>query len=138
MPTHSYRCPTCDKESEHAHGMLEDPTILCDRCDTSEFESVLVRVIKPRMFTMRHGMRGDMRDYREDLARFRGDPRAFVEGPRSLQKLIDQTKREGADVRPLSEAAGGAPPSVEDEEEGSDNLLAEAEAEARQEIAEEG
>lgn len=137
MPTYDYKCPVCEKIRTATHGMQEDPEFYCDSCDTSQ-DILMYRVIKPSMFTIRHGMRGDMRDYREDLARFAGDPRAFVDGPRSLQKLIDQTKREGADVRPLSEAAAGAPPSVEDEDEESENLLAEAEAEARQEIAEEG
>lgn len=34
-------------------------------------------------------------DYREDLARFPRDPEAFVDGPKSLQKLIDKRKADG-------------------------------------------
>lgn len=34
-------------------------------------------------------------DYREDLARFPGDPEAFVTGPTSLRRLIDKRKRQG-------------------------------------------
>lgn len=36
-----------------------------------------------------------MSEYREDLARFPGDPQAYVDGPKSLQKLWDQRQREG-------------------------------------------
>lgn len=46
-------------------------------------------------FSLRHGMKGDCRDYRDDLARFAGDPQAYVDGPRALQKLKDQRQREG-------------------------------------------
>lgn len=50
---------------------------------------------KVQTFSLRHGMRGDMRDYREDLARFPCDPEALVDGPRALSKLKDKRKREG-------------------------------------------
>ena len=46
-------------------------------------------------FQFRHGMKGDMRDYREDLARFPNDPEAFVDGPTAVRKLLDKRKREG-------------------------------------------
>ena len=46
-------------------------------------------------FQFRHGMKGDMRDYREDLARFPGDPEAYVDGPRAVQKLWDKRRRQG-------------------------------------------
>lgn len=133
MPTYSYKCDQGHEQNE-THGMLEDPEIVCWQCKA---RNVMRRSIKVAQFSFRHGMRGDMRDYREDLARFKGDPRAFVDGPRSLQKLIDQTKREGADIRPLDEAGVGAPPSVEDEEDENDEMFREAQAEAIQELAEE-
>lgn len=47
------------------------------------------------MINIRHGMKGDMHDYRDDLARFPGDPQAHIDGPRALQKLKDQRQREG-------------------------------------------
>lgn len=53
---------------------------------------------KVQSFTMRHSMKGDMRDYREDLARFPNDPEAYVDGPTSLSKLKDKRKREGWDL----------------------------------------
>jgi hypothetical protein len=40
------------------------------------------------------GRDGSGQDYRADLARFANDPRAYVDGPRALKKLVDQTKRE--------------------------------------------
>lgn len=46
-------------------------------------------------FNIRHGMRGDMHDYRDDLARGPGDPEAYVDGPAAVRKLIDKRKREG-------------------------------------------
>jgi hypothetical protein len=51
------------------------------------------------------------REYREDLARFPGDKRAFVDGPKATQKLISQTKREldktGGKIRSIEDAAAG-------------------------------
>lgn len=61
---------------------------------------------------IRHGLKGDCADYREDLARprsefmadpetpagwdpRRGDPEAYVDGPRAVQRLIDKRKRQG-------------------------------------------
>lgn len=45
---------------------------------------------------LRHGMKDEnWCEYREDLARFPGDPQAYCNGPRAKQKLIDQRKREG-------------------------------------------
>lgn len=159
MPTYSYRCDN-GHVVQVEHGVKDPGLTKCPSTDLpDDFQHCCgqwccgpgpcdcegyvceaptrIVITQPVQFSFRHGMRGDMRDYREDLARFKGDPRAFVDGPRSLQKLIDQTKREGADVRPLDEAGVGAPPSVEDEDEESDDLLREAQAEAIQELAEE-
>tara|TARA_E500000331_G_scaffold192847_1_gene185314 strand:- start:3537 stop:3902 length:366 start_codon:yes stop_codon:yes gene_type:complete len=45
---------------------------------------------------LRHGMTDEgWSEYRSDLARFPGDPQAYVDGPAAKQKLIDQRKREG-------------------------------------------
>ena len=44
-------------------------------------------------FKIRQYFKGD--DYREDLARFPGDPEAWVGGPLSLNKLIEKRKRQG-------------------------------------------
>lgn len=130
MPTYNYRCDEGHVQ-QIVHGRSDAAVATCWCAAPTR---IVIGVVP---FTFRYGMRGDMRDYREDLARFKGDPRAFVDGPRSLAKLIDQTKREGADVRPLDEAAAGAPPSVEDDDDENDQMFAEAQAEAIQEIAEE-
>jgi hypothetical protein len=44
---------------------------------------------------IRHALKGDCRDYRSDLARFPGDPQAYVDGPRALERLKTQRQREG-------------------------------------------
>ena len=45
---------------------------------------------------LRHGMKDEnWSEYREDLARFPGDPQAYCDGPSAKKKLIDQRKREG-------------------------------------------
>lgn len=63
-------------------------------------------------FAFRHGMKGTMHDYRDDLARFPGDPQAYVDGPRAVQKLIDQRKREGWQFhKDYSQALGDGPKS---------------------------
>lgn len=36
--------------------------------------------------------------YMPGLARFRGDPEAFVDGPRALRRALDKAKREGGHV----------------------------------------
>ena len=53
-------------------------------------------------------------DYREDLARYPGDPQAYVSGPVTLRRLVDQRKREGwVEGPPLDEIdrGGDAPDS---------------------------
>ncbi len=34
MPFYTYFCPHCNNEEEKFHGMFEEPTILCDKCQT--------------------------------------------------------------------------------------------------------
>ncbi len=85
-------CGNCLRGFDHEQRWASDPLERCPEC-----RSPVYRVVeRGRMrFQFRHGMKGDMRDYREDLARFKGDPEAYVDGPRSVQKLIDKRKREG-------------------------------------------
>jgi predicted nucleic acid-binding Zn ribbon protein len=106
---YTYRCPE-GHEQIQVHGMGEDPEILCETCS-----GLCKRVIRPASMKVRHVLKGDCRDYREDLARFPNDPEAFVDGPRALKKLLDKRKREGAFVRDLSDAAK-APDQSEDED----------------------
>jgi hypothetical protein len=59
------------------------------------------------------GLRGDCQDYRDDLARFPGDPEARVDGPAAVQRLIDKRKREGWQFHESWAAAADAKPTVE-------------------------
>ena len=53
-------------------------------------------------------MKGDMHDYREDMARFPGDPQAYVDGPTAVRKLRDRRLREGwVEGPPLADVASG-------------------------------
>lgn len=58
---------------------------------------------------IRHGLRGDCHDYRDDLARFPGDPQAYTDGPRAVKRLLDQRLREGWTIRDPSEVRSKPP-----------------------------
>lgn len=58
-------------------------------------------------------VRNDGFDYREDLARFPNDPQACVDGPRALQKLKDQRRREGWTFKPLDTVRSEKPPTTD-------------------------
>lgn len=98
MPVYVYRsvAPGSSCEIECGVGfsirqnLSDKPLESCPVCEVK-----VRRAIQPTAHLIRHSMKGDCRDYRDDLARFAGDPQAYVDGPRSLQKLIDQRKREG-------------------------------------------
>lgn len=89
-------------------------------------------VVKSPQIRIRHAMRGDMRDYREDLARFPNDPEALVDGPTALRKLKDRRKRQGWDLQPLRSAPGEAVLPVE--EPSSAQIVRESYDEARREV----
>lgn len=78
---------------------------------------LVYRAIVGIKFRFRHGMKGDCHDYRDDLARYVGDPEAYVDGPRSLQKLIDKRKRAGWTVTKGFDAPTSAPTSMRSSEE---------------------
>jgi predicted nucleic acid-binding Zn ribbon protein len=92
MPNYYYRHPrgSCPGGSKYQE-FSEDPLTDCPRCGVSG----VYRSIQMSQFRLRHGMKGDMRDYREDLSRFSNDPEAYVDGPRALKNLIEKRKREG-------------------------------------------
>lgn len=77
-------------------------------------------------------MRGDMRDYREDLARFPNDPEAYVDGPTALAKLKDKRLREGWTFSPISQAKGNV---VRDDPDDHKDLMRESFEEAQREVA---
>lgn len=103
MPNYVYRavdrsgatsCPLCRRGFRVTQRISDKALEECEVCI-----SPIRRVIQSVKFRFRHGMKGDCRDYRDDLARFAGDPEAYVDGPRSLQKLIDKRKREGWEIK---------------------------------------
>jgi predicted nucleic acid-binding Zn ribbon protein len=120
VPTYTYKCDRCECEQLYTHGMAENPAVPCTVCANPCH--IVIRALVP--VKVRQALKGT--EYREDLARFSNDPRAWVDGPRALKKLIDQTKREGASVRDLSDVS--APP--EDPEDLDVDLVMEAQQEA--------
>lgn len=66
----------------------------CAKCGKRKCRKAKIR------FTQRH----DYKDYREDLARFPGDPEAYVDSPTAVNKLIDKRKRDGWVMGRLDEA----------------------------------
>lgn len=109
MSTHRIRCNACgDMWDQPYKGVLPDNwretvQFQCACLGDPKFLDVVVTLRSS--VRIRHGMRGDMQDYREDLARFPNDPEAFVDGPRALEKLKDKRKRAGWQLRPLDNAA---------------------------------
>lgn len=93
MPNYVYRSKDPDCSGFEATEKLSDPAqTTCPNCEAVVYRAI---TLNSAGFKLRHGMKGDMRDYRDDLARFVGDPEAHVDGPRALKKLIDKRKRQG-------------------------------------------
>lgn len=98
MPLYVYRadvpgsaCEAGCRDGFEVRQNLSDKALeVCPAC-----HAPIRRVIQAVATQMRHSMKGTMNDYRDDLARFAGDPEAYVDGPRSLQKLIDKRQRQG-------------------------------------------
>lgn len=86
-------CPSCG-ETE-GHGRYD----LMWGCDRRFVPGVIVK----------RNSRGDMRDYREDLARFPNDPEALVDGPTALRKLKDKRKREGWELKKIDKGSRPKP-----------------------------
>lgn len=131
MPSYSYKCDACENvERNVVHGMFESVVVPCTKCAGGQAMRILIQPVKTQI---RYSMRDDCRQYRSDLARFPNDPRAYVDGPRAIQKLIDQTRREGGHIAPLSDLSATDP--IEDDQD--DDLLRGAQEEAIQELNEE-
>jgi len=95
MPTYKYRsrapkCRECRDGYEIFESIHLEPQACCPLCF-----SAVYRVIQRPKWNIRHSLKGDMREYREDLARFSRDPEAFCDGPTAVKKLIDKRKRQG-------------------------------------------
>jgi len=72
--------------------MADDPLTECPACFAPVYRSI--QRVKLNVRKLARDVHGGP-DYREDHARFKGDPEAWVDGPRSLQKLMDARKRDG-------------------------------------------
>lgn len=130
MSTHRIRCNACGQRWDQGYnGLLPEnwrDSVQFQCSCLGEPEHLEIVITNKAITTIRHGMKGDMQDYREDLARFPGDPEAFVDGPRALSKLMDKRKREGCILRPLDSAAGAHEGNLDPNR----NLAAEAYEEA--------
>lgn len=136
MPNYTYKCDAGHLRQRFIPG-LGPIRSTCDEPGCTAAARISINE-PPQMF-FKHSAKGDMRDYREDLARFPGDPRAYVDGPRSLKKLLDTTKREvekaGGSVRSLSDVA--PPVDAENDPDEEAPLFREAYDEAVQELGDE-
>jgi len=70
--------------------------------------------------------------YRADLARFKGDPQAWVSGPMSLEKLKDRRRREDGWIIGKPGSAADVNVSTMKDSDDSRDLFAEAYAEAQE------
>lgn len=86
MPRYDYRCPACEAVREEIHSLLLDPEFTCETCAV-RLQRVPTGGLTPRAKT--HG------GYHPGLALKQDDPTAWAEGPHSLQKLVDERKRQG-------------------------------------------
>lgn len=139
MPNFTFRC-----EKEHVVTDVFLPGLVPERsvCRAPGCEAPAKPIFNPQhmpQFQRRHRDRITGPEYREDLARFKGDPRAIVTGPSSLAKLIDTTRREvedtGGIVRPLSEAAADSGDPYKEAEEA--DLVQDAYLDALQDLNDE-
>lgn len=85
MPRYDYAC-RCSYVVEETHSIYEDPIVKCPVC-SGLMQRVPCAGLTPRVRT--HG------GYQPGLAQRVNDPEAYVEGPHSLQKLVDKRKRQG-------------------------------------------
>ena len=101
MPLYTYKskvptlaCAHCRDTFSVFQRMSDSSLTECPECGRGVYVQIRVKAA----IKIPHHLKGDCRDYRDDLARYPGDPRAWVDGPRALRRLVDQTKREGAIV----------------------------------------
>jgi len=105
MPSYQYRVSTkglgCSKciQGFASIQRMSDPALShCPRCGAGVYRAIQ----RTAGFIMPYsGPRGTGHDYRDDLARFPGDPDAFVDGPRALSLLKDKRKRDGWELKPI-------------------------------------
>lgn len=100
MPNYTYTsvgdgCAFCAKSFTIFESLSAEPLRDCPECPAR-----VRRVIHNQSQTViKAKHRAGFVDYREDLARFRGDPQAFVNSPQQVDRLVEKRKREGWRVR---------------------------------------
>jgi len=129
-------CPHCTEGYDARVRFGAEPPTSCPHCASP------VRVqIRGVNFQIKAKHRAGYQEYREDLARFPGDRQAYVNSPQQVQRLADQRRREGwelrdeswadmADTVPKGSLADG--PELSDEE--ANRLVDEAYDEARKDL----
>jgi len=102
MPLYKYKssmpglsCMKCEKGLVKMQTMSDDALTHCPDCG-----GPIQRIIQSCGIKIPHSMKVRV-DYRDDLARYPGDPTAWVDGPRALSKLMDDRKRMGWEMKPL-------------------------------------
>lgn len=88
-------CRTCRRGYKELVA-YEDRHTACKECGHPV--RIAIQAVPHKVSRKLKGADGTGSDYRSDLARYPGDPRARVDGPAAVEKLIEQTKREGAEV----------------------------------------
>lgn len=98
MPNYSYVtedgeecCPTC-AEGFRARHRMDQVLRHCPSCGSKVRRSIKARNLQ---IMVKEKHRPGYADYREDLARFPGDPQAFVTTPQAVERLKSQRQREG-------------------------------------------
>ncbi|MFQ5351447.1 MAG: hypothetical protein ACE5D3_00040 [Candidatus Binatia bacterium] len=125
MPTYVYRtrearnCACADFGYRVEQSMADEPLTKCPACGGAVYRAI--QRPKLNLRKLKRDVHGS-HDYREDLARFRGDPEAYVDGERALRRLKDKRKREGwelsRDFAPLYDGTAGSATGDLDDEEG--------------------
>lgn len=89
-PCYDFQCDTCTELWDETRPMAEsDAPSTCPACGAAGRRAW--RTCPPARMV-------DVSGFHPGLARFPGDPLAHVEGKHSLNKLVDEKKREGRTV----------------------------------------
>lgn len=139
MPNFTFKCEFGHMTETFLPGLVPERSVCKTPGCTAAARPAFAPHTLPQYKKRYRDRRPDQPEYREDLARFKGDRRAIVTGDRDLKKLIDVTRREvedqGGIVRPLSEAAADVGDPIE--QAGEEDLLAESYQDALQELNDE-
>jgi hypothetical protein len=108
MPTYIYKadapgdCVTCKDGIARWETLSAEPMVTCSMCGRMVHRCI-TRENAPTVGSMDPRLGADPL-YLSQLARFPNDPKAYVSGPDSWRKRVDQAKRDGDSVREGSQA----------------------------------